>query len=114
MAQEKLFENKIKKYLTSKGCWYIKYWGGAEFTKAGIPDLLASINGYFVAIEVKAEKGKVSELQKYQIEKIKKSNGIAFVLYPKDFEKFKELVEVLCNTHIQESNHLINVLTNLN
>ena len=40
MAAEKNFENKVKKYLKEQGAWFIKYWGGAAFTKAGIPDPL--------------------------------------------------------------------------
>lgn len=93
MAAEKNFENRVKAYLKSKGVWYIKYWGGARFTKSGIPDLLACVNGKFVAIELKAPNGKPSELQLYTIEQIKKAGGKAFVLYPKDFNKFKGIVE---------------------
>lgn len=33
MAAEKNFENRLKKYLEDKGCWFIKYWAGAAFTK---------------------------------------------------------------------------------
>ena len=93
MAAEKNFENRVKAYLKSKDVWYIKYWGGARFTKSGIPDLLACVNGKFVAIELKAPNGKPSELQLYTIEQIKKAGGKAFVLYPKDFNEFKEWIE---------------------
>ena len=40
MAAEKNFENRVKKYLDEYGCWWLKYWGGAAYTKSGIPDLL--------------------------------------------------------------------------
>lgn len=93
MAEEKNFENRVKAYLKSKGVWYIKYWGGARFTKSGIPDLLACVNGKFYAIELKASNGKPLDLQLYAIEQIRKAGGKAFVLYPKDFNKFKEIVE---------------------
>jgi Holliday junction resolvase len=95
MAAEKLFENKVKAFLKSQGCWFVKYWGGGQFTKAGIPDLLVCCKGKFIALEIKAPTGKPSELQLYNIEAIKKAGGIAMVLYPKDFEKFKELVRNL-------------------
>ena len=116
MAEEKIFENIVKIFLNDKYCWYIKFWGGSQFTKAGIPDLLCCINGIFVAIELKSKNGKVSELQKIQIERIKKSGGIGLVIYPHDFDKFKKLVEVLmkCNLAIHEWNHMCNVLTNIN
>lgn len=92
MASEKNFENKVKDFLKSKGCWFIKYWGGGQFTKAGVPDLLICCNGYFLGVELKGPTGKPSELQLWNIEQIKKAGGIAMVLYPKDFEAFKKLI----------------------
>ena len=50
-----------------------------------------------MAIEVKAANGKPSELQLYNIEAIKKAGGIAIVLYPKDFEMFKNLIWEIMN-----------------
>ena len=95
MGPEKQFENKVKKYLKEKNCWFVKYWGGAEFTKAGVPDLLCCINGHFVGLEIKSETGKTRELQFYQLNQINQSGGIGIVLRPSQFEKFKKLVEEL-------------------
>lgn len=92
MAAEKDFENRIKRYLSSKGIWYVKYFANG-FTKKGIPDLLCCVNGRFVAVEVKAENGRATPLQLKCIERIKESGGVALVLYPSDFEEFKELIE---------------------
>lgn len=92
MAQEKTFENKIKKFLEENGVWYIKYWAGSQFTKAGIPDILACVNGYFVGIEVKAQNGKPSELQMYNIKKIREACGFAVVVYPSGFAEFKQFI----------------------
>lgn len=95
MAEEKQFENKIKAYLKSKGAWLIKYWAGAQFTKSGIPDLLICYKGKFIAVEVKATHGKPSELQLYHIRKIEEAGGKAFLLYPNEFNVFKEYIESL-------------------
>ena len=95
MAREKVFENKLKKYLKSKGAWVLKYWGGSVYTQAGVPDLLVCYNGKFIGIEVKAETGHASELQLNTIEQIKKAGGIAFVLFPHDYDKFVEWFETL-------------------
>ena len=92
---EKTYENKIKKYLDAHGAYFIKYWGGGTFTKSGVPDILACVNGYFVGVEVKAENGKPSEIQLYNIDRIKKAGGFAFVLYPSAFEKFKRFIDDL-------------------
>ena len=94
IAAEKNFENKIKKFLDEQGCYYIKHFANA-FTKVGIPDLLCNINGYFVAVEVKASNGRPSELQLYNIKKINESGGFGVVLYPNQFDYFKQMVDHL-------------------
>lgn len=93
MAAEKNFENKIKEYLTENGAWFIKYWAGATYTKAGIPDILACLNGIFLGIEVKAASGKPSDLQIVNIREIRKAGGIAIILYPYDYDAFIDLCE---------------------
>lgn len=94
MGQEKSFENKIKAYLKSIGAYFVKTHGD-RFSRVGTPDILACVNGKFVAIEVKAANGKPSKLQIYHIEQIIKSGGIGYILYPKDWELFKYHMEQL-------------------
>lgn len=90
------FQERVIKYLKSiDKCWYCKVWGGG-FQKSGIPDLLCCINGKFVALELKAENGKPSALQVYNIDKINKSGGLGYILYPSQFEEFKKEIELLC------------------
>ena len=106
MAQEKQFENRVKDFLKSKGCYIIKYWGGGEFTKAGVPDLLVCCNGLFLGIELKADKGKPSELQKYNLRAIEDAGGYGILLYPKDYELFKQLIIGLTHTGKQTAETL--------
>lgn len=93
MAEEKRLENRVKKYLGDHGHWEVKYWGGGQFTKAGIPDLLCCVNGRFMAIELKASHGTPSDLQLVTLEKIEEAGGIAVLLYPKDWDEFVDIVE---------------------
>jgi hypothetical protein len=95
MGAEKNFENKVKEFLKQQGCWFVKYWGGGEFTKAGIPDILCCCNGHFIGIEIKAPKGKPSPLQIHNLKKIDKSGGYGVLLYPKDFECFENLIQCI-------------------
>ena len=96
MASEKIFENKIKKHLEERGCYYVKFFANS-YTKIGVPDILASVNGRFVAIEVKAKNGRPSELQKLNRKQIRDSGGISIILYPSQFEDFKLLIDDLLN-----------------
>lgn len=93
MAAEKNFENKVKEYLEESGAWHIKYWGGAKYTKSGIPDILVCLNGCFLAIETKAPTGKPTPLQLHSIKKIREAGGIAIVLYPEQWDMFRDMVK---------------------
>lgn len=96
MAEEKLFENKVKRWLKSKNIYHFKYFGNA-FSTAGVLDLTLCVNGRFVGVELKAEKGKTSPLQDAHIQQIENSGGIAIVLRPSGFEEFKKTIERLLN-----------------
>ena len=121
MAQEKNFENKIKSYLKSIGAYFIKTHGD-RFSRVGTPDIIACINGHFVAVEVKSENGKPSELQLHHLKQIDLSGGFSAIIVPTegveriekyiienypeyeyvnviDLEKFKKVVESLLTSH---------------
>lgn len=97
MGPEKRFENKIKQWLSDNNCYFVKFFANA-YTKKGVPDILVSVNGYFVGIETKAENGTPSDLQFYNVRMIRKSKGFAWIVYPsgwKDLEKI--LIKLLNN-----------------
>ena len=96
MMSEKAFENKIKKFIKEKGCYVLKD-NPEYFWIKRTPDLLICCKCYILGIEVKRETGKPSKLQLKKIEEIKNAGGIAMVLYPSGFEKFKKLIEELIN-----------------
>lgn len=96
MAAEKNFENKVKAFLKEQGCWFLKTWSNGV-QRSGVPDLLVCCNGYFMGIELKAPNGKPSELQLWNVQKIREAGGIAIVLYPDQFEGFKDLIHYLKN-----------------
>lgn len=92
MAEEKKFENTVKRFLKDKGCYYIKYWGGGQFTRSGVPDLLVSVNGYFIGVELKAAHGRPSPLQLYNLRLISESGGVGILLYPRNLPLFKSFI----------------------
>lgn len=108
MGPEKRLENKLKTYLKSVGVYplgtppdsmpvapigyYEKRWGGG-FTKAGLPDMHICIKGRSIDIELKATQGVLSELQRFMIDQINGSCCEAHVMYPRDFETIKKVIE---------------------
>lgn len=94
MAAEKMFENKIKRYLKERGTYCVKYFG-CNYSTSGTPDILACVNGYFIAIEVKGPEGKASELQLAKIAEIRKAGGFAYVVYPSGWLRLKDIINGL-------------------
>lgn len=94
--REKEFENKIKAYLKERGHWYVKFFANS-YTRCGVPDILACVNGHFIAIEVKNKIGKVSPLQIREIKAIRDAGGIALILRPENFDTFKTMIEDIEN-----------------
>jgi hypothetical protein len=78
MLPEKSIQNKIRRFLVYQGAYHFKHFG-CMFSRAGVPDIIACLQGRFVGIEVKSEKGKLSDLQKLNIQQIREAGGIAFV-----------------------------------
>lgn len=88
--KEQDIQRKIIKYLESVGAYVVKV---VASNKSGTPDILACYRGIFLAIEVKRPETKtnVSELQEYNIKKIKEAGGIAIVSW--DLDAVKDVVE---------------------
>jgi Holliday junction resolvase len=89
---EAQLQQKVEAFLKEKNIWFVKYWGGGQFTKAGVPDILACVEGSFLGVELKTEVGRVSELQKYNLKKITECGGISIVLRPSGLDDFKDFI----------------------
>ena len=83
---EQQLQRKITQWLKSKEIYHFKV---ISANKKGVPDVIACVDGLFVAIEVKLPSGRVSELQDYNIEQITGSGGLAFVARSLDYVKNK-------------------------
>lgn len=84
--KEQDIQRKIIKYLESVGAYVVKV---VASNKSGTPDILACYRGIFLAVEVKRPETKtnVSELQEYNIKKIKEAGGVAIVSWDLDAVK---------------------------
>lgn len=96
MAGEKNFENKIKRWLTDHDCFFVKFFANG-YTRRGVPDILASVNGWFVGIEVKADHGTPSDLQLESIQEIRNSGGYAWIVYPSGWNELQNILLNLIN-----------------
>lgn len=88
IQKEKDIQKDIIKYLNSlNNVYYVRV---THSSKNGVPDLILCINGNFIAIEIKRLNGKVSQLQKLNIDKIKQANGKAYIVYT--LQEVKDIV----------------------
>lgn len=67
-------------------------------------------NGWFLGVELKAQNGRPEELQLYNLREISKAGGIGILLYPRDFEQFAELIELLSNGAFPGNNRAAEII----
>lgn len=112
MLPEKTLENKVKQWLQSIGVYdlgtppekmplppigyYEKRWGGG-MSKSGLPDMHIVINGINLELELKAQNGKATDLQKFMIRQINESGSLGMILYPAGFPAFQGIVKEVMN-----------------
>lgn len=79
MLEADIVKTIIRYLKTVPGCFFWKEHGGMYGT-AGIPDIIACINGHFFGFEVKTDRGKPTKLQEAVIRKIIAAGGTAMVV----------------------------------
>ena len=89
--ETKLQDNAIK-YLKSKGIYHLNLYGDG-FSGKGKPDLLACINGRFVAFELKVGSNEMQDDQKIHKRRIERSGGLHYSPYT--LNEFINIVEEL-------------------
>ena len=100
MKESDIVTSILRHLKTVPGCFAWKTHGGMYGT-AGIPDIIACVEGRFFAFEVKTESGKVTPLQAATIQKILTAGGMAAVVRSVDEVRaiFKEHGVALRNEH---------------
>lgn len=79
MTPEKIVENKMRKNFENAGGYIIKKFADPHSNK-GIPDLIGTLNGIFIALEVKRPTGgKPTPVQLHNLQAIANAGGLAFV-----------------------------------
>jgi len=77
-------KRKVVEVLKAHSVWYF-FPANNGFGKAGIPDIIAIVNGKFMGVEVKADRTKKpSALQKKCGEEIQRAGGWWFLVYDEE------------------------------
>jgi Holliday junction resolvase len=89
---EKKLQDKAIRYLKGRGIYYLNLYGDGMSGK-GKPDIIACINGRFVAFELKVGENNLQDDQKLHRIRIKRSSGLHYAPY--SIEEFITIVEEL-------------------
>lgn len=91
---EKKLQDKVIAHLKERGIYYLNLYGDGMSGK-GKPDVIACINGKFVAFELKVGLNNLQDDQVIHRNRILKSNGLHFSPYT--FDEFIKILEVIEN-----------------
>ena len=78
MTPEGQIKKEIREWLAIHGIYYANVAGGA-FSKPGDPDIIADVDGHFLAIEAKTKTGRQSEQQKVCQMRVTESGGVYII-----------------------------------
>ena len=93
MAQtpEKRVKTKVEAVLKNEGAYYF-FPATHGYGRSGVPDIIACVNGRFLAIECKAGGNKPTALQVREIENIRLAGGVAVVANEENWDEVRLLV----------------------
>ena len=62
------------------------------FGRAGIPDIIACMDGHFIAIECKAGSGKTTALQERELNRIHNAGGTTYIARESNIDELQQLL----------------------
>lgn len=89
-------KDKVVSILKSEEVYYF-FPATHGYGRSGVPDIIACVNGQFIAIECKAGTNKPTALQVREIEAIRRANGVAVVANEENWEMVRNLVRYYRN-----------------
>jgi len=95
-VKEKWVKAQVVKMLKDLDAYYF-YPVASGYMSAGVPDIIACIQGRFIGIECKAGKNGTSILQDKNLVHIKKNGGVAVVVNEDKLTELKEMLYGIAN-----------------
>ena len=96
---EKKVKDKIVSVLKDEGVYYF-FPATHGYGRSGVPDIIACVDGKFLAIECKAGGGKLTALQVREVEHIRRCGGVAVVANEENWDMVRPLVRELSSNGV--------------
>ena len=87
-------KDQVVAILKEAGAYYF-FPATHGYGRSGVPDIVACVDGVFLAIECKAGKGKPTALQVRELERIRIAGGVAVVVNELNLDMLPPLLERL-------------------
>jgi len=84
-------KDQVVAYLKAEGVYYF-FPATHGYGRSGVPDIVACVNGRFLAVECKAGTNKPTALQVREIETIRHSGGMALVANEVNVEAVRDSI----------------------
>lgn len=85
--KESNFQKLVLDFLKEREIYALNIHGG-PFQERGISDILMCYEGKFIALELKANNNRPSEIQQFHLEEINKNKGVGLIFnYNKEWKK---------------------------
>jgi hypothetical protein len=82
---------KVKALLDKHSIYHFMPATGG-YGRSGIPDIICCANGKFLAIECKAQGGRLTALQRRELDRIELSGGVCYVIYGENVGPLEEIL----------------------
>lgn len=100
-TKEGAIKEKVKKILAEVGAWYFMPSANG-YGRSAIPDIVACVNGHFVAIECKADNLKPTLLQERELNRIAESKGTGICVNAENVDQLEDFLRGLYETTTNE------------
>jgi hypothetical protein len=105
LTPERKVKDKVVAALKKHGAYYFSPPSNG-FGRAGVPDIIVCLHGWFVAIECKAGNNKPTPLQLRELNNIEKAGGIAMVINETNIHLVDDVMQRIKEHHAHENTTL--------
>ncbi len=91
---ERKVKDKVTRILKDAGVYYF-FAATHGYGRAGIPDLVCCVDGFFLGIECKAGNGKVTPLQQNEMAAINRAGGCTLVVNEDNISAVSGLIKLI-------------------
>lgn len=112
-TEESKLEKEVERFMREERVWQLARYQ-AQSNQNGIPDRLYLYKGFLLGLELKASKGKPTELQLKKLKMINDNGGIGLIV--RDINILKDLlyiidcIELTSDDRINKSKYILNKL----